>query len=395
MKSFDLSDSVEDMSATKKTRGSKSPATSAKGTPKKSPAKAAVATNGKSNGAKKVSKNSSTSSLPTGRAKRSRVPTNFYHAQSAAELLEARHQKEETVDLASDDEDDEDDAADEDHEQEKEGDDEDEEEQDEDDEDDDDDVVEVIEGPASKRQRTSARTSGFRVTEPARQPAKKEAPKKKEVPAKKAAAPAPAKSSPIPAKKVVVPKLKDKVAAPAAKPAAPAKKESTSSVKPPAPTKKAVAPLTASLNGAATSAAVRRPAPGLSDAALNANTKQSKILTSQIKELTNAINSGMMLVSTLWEQYQEIMQKDIELREATLKVMEAAQAAADQQEEDEEEQIEAPAAASRNGLKALAVADEGVLEEDNDATADEDGEIAAATKGAEEEEKEDANPVLL
>ncbi|KAF0693991.1 Aste57867_15089 [Aphanomyces stellatus] len=44
----------------------------------------------------------------------------------------------------------------------------------------------------------------------------------------------------------------------------------------------------------------------------------------------------------------------------------------------------------------MAVADEGALEKDNDATANEDDETAAATKGGEDEEgKENTTPVLF
>ncbi|KAG9409042.1 hypothetical protein AC1031_019301 [Aphanomyces cochlioides] len=325
---FDIGDVVEDVSAPKKSvaKGSKSPSS-------------AKATNGAKRGTAKAA--------PPARSKRARIPTNFYLVQSSAEVEKSRQRKE-AIDLASDGDDD-------DNEEEDDNDDEDEEEQEKDDEDDedDDDEIEVVEAPASKRQRTSARGKPARVVQQAK-PVKKVEPKKKAAPATKPAAPAPkakavAKPSPPPlAKKEAV----AKVSATKNDPAPPAYSSSSNGV------------------------ASRPVAGGPSDAALNLNTKQSKILAAQIKNLTTAINNGVALVSTVWEQYQEIMQRDIELREATLKVAQAKH---------EEETAEATTEPEHKETSHSAVIEAA-------AAAD---TVAAADEEEKEEDDKPSDPVLL
>ncbi|KAH9159550.1 hypothetical protein LEN26_002283 [Aphanomyces euteiches] len=340
---FDIGDVVEDVSAPKKSvaKGSKSPP-SAKGTPKKEDKK--VTSKAATNGAKR----GTAIATPPARSKRARIPTNFYLVQSSAEVEQSRQRKE-AIDLASDGDDDdneeEDDNDDEDEEQEKDDED--------DEEDDDDDEIEVVEAPASKRQRTSARGKPARVVQQAK-PVKKVEPKKKAAPAKKPAPPAPkakavAKSSPPPfAKK----EAEAKLSAAKKDPAPPAHSSSSNGV------------------------ASRPVAGGPSDAALNLNTKQSKILAAQIKNLTTAINNGVALVSTVWEQYQEIMQRDIELREATLKVAQAKH---------EEETAEATTEPEHKETSHSAVIEAA-------AAAD---TVAAADEEEKEEDDKPSDPVLL
>ncbi|RHY57737.1 hypothetical protein DYB34_000534 [Aphanomyces astaci] len=382
---FDLGDTVEDVSAPKKAaKGIKSPS-SAKGTPKKddkkSPAKAK---------AKKVTTGTST------RNKRSRVPTNFYLVQSSVEASNDRQRKE-TIDLASDEDDDEDEDGSDGEERTRpaakkqysksskhdsdddddDGSDDDEDarpapknqkrsaksskrDSDDDAQDDDEDGIEVVDAPATKRQRVSARTSPFQVTKEPRS----SNPAKKDIPAKKAVAVT--KKARVPA---VPLSTKSKVDTKSAK-SVPAKKE-------------AVPP---SSKTAATSSLKKTSVSGLSEATVVANTKQNKILAGEIKALANAINSGTILISTLWEQYQEVMQKDMELREAALRFAQTQQLQPVDQSpnEDSHDDVAAP----------LHPTPEEVQNEETAAAA-----AVAAALAVEEEQKEDdstgANPLLL
>ncbi|RHZ31272.1 hypothetical protein DYB37_010530 [Aphanomyces astaci] len=381
---FDLGDTVEDVSAPKKAaKGIKSPS-SAKGTPKKddkkSPAKAK---------AKKVTTGTST------RNKRSRVPTNFYLVQSSVDASNDRQRKE-TIDLASDEDDDDDqdeDGSDDEertrpaakkqssksskHDSDDDHDDGSDEDEDarpapknqkrsaklskrdsDDDAQDDEDNFEVVDAPATKRQRVSARTSPFQVTKEPR--SSKTA--KKDIPAKKAAAVA---------KKASVPAV----------PLSTKSKVDTKSAKSVLAKKEAVPP---SSKTAATSSLKKTSVSGLSEATVVANTKQNKILAGEIKALTNAINSGTILISTLWEQYQEVMQKDMELREAALRFAQTQQLQPVDQSpnEDSHDDVAAP----------LHPTPEEVQNEETAAAA-----AVAAALAVEEEQKEDdtTNPLLL
>ncbi|KAF0721238.1 hypothetical protein AaE_010120 [Aphanomyces astaci] len=400
---FDLGDTVEDVSAPKKAaKGIKSPS-SAKGTPKKddkkSPAKAK---------AKKVTTGTST------RNKRSRVPTNFYLVQSSVEASNDRQRKE-TIDLASDEDDDEDEDGSDGEERTRpaakkqssksskhdsdddddDGSDDDEDarpapknqkrsaksskrDSDDDAQDDDEDGIEVVDAPATKRQRVSARTSPFQVTKEPRS----SKPAKKDIPAKKAVAVT--KKASVPA---VPLSTKSKVDTKSAK-SVPAKKEAV----PPSSKTAATSSLKKTSVSGASVDSVRPPvgrpssSSGLSEATVVANTKQNKILAGEIKALTNAINSGTILISTLWEQYQEVMQKDMELREAALRFAQTQQLQPVDQSpnEDSHDDVAAP----------LHPTPEEVQNEETAAAA-----AVAAALAVEEEQKEDdstgANPLLL
>ncbi|RHY28494.1 hypothetical protein DYB32_005938 [Aphanomyces invadans] len=358
---FDLGDTVEDVSAPKKTAGSKgnkSPSPSAKGTPKKDDHKVLKSTKVKKAAAKE----------PSSRVKRARVPTNFYLVQSSFDTSNERHRRE-PINLASDDDEDDDIEADlpqvaaknkGSRRQAKKGHDDEESDDSENEEEDDEDEDE----PVPKRQRVS-RSNSVKALAPPAKTAKndsKKGTKKQDTSAKKSATPA-KKSATIVS--VATQKPND----PKTVTSKPAKKDATDVL----PSKPHVNSRPAT---STTSSAGHNIATGLLETALNSNTKQNKILAAEVKAFTNAINSATMLISTLWEQYQEIQQKDMDLREAALKVAQAQMGVheADKVTEDE------------------------VAQEQQDDVAEEKAAVAAvAVAMAVDDENESAkpNPVLL